>query len=72
MDMREVETRPILVEPRPEDILTSREAEILQLADRSELPCPRCGGTLVGERIVSEVYEGVMLTCLIGCQWREA
>jgi hypothetical protein len=69
--MPEAQPKPGFVHPRPEDILTTPEAEILQLADCGELPCPRCGETLSAERIVSEVYEGVVLTCLTGCGWRE-
>jgi hypothetical protein len=69
--MPEIETEPGLVEPRPEDILTTAEAEIQQLADRGQLPCPRCDKTLSAEKVVCEVYEGVVLSCLNGCGWRE-
>ena len=69
--MPETETESVIVEPRPEDILTPMEAEIQQLADRGELLCPRCDQTLSAEKVVCEVYEGVVLTCLNGCGWRE-
>jgi hypothetical protein len=69
--MPETETEPVLVEPRPEDILTTGEAEIQQLADRGHLPCPRCSNALSAQKVVYEVYEGVVLTCLEGCGWRE-
>jgi hypothetical protein len=69
--MPETEPEPVLVEPRPEDILTTMEAQIQQLADRGELPCPRCDQTLSAEKVVCEVYEGLVLTCLYGCGWRE-
>ena len=70
--MPETETKLALVEPRPEDILTTAEAKIQQLADRGQLPCPRCDQTLSAEKVVCDVYEGILLTCLNGCGWREA
>jgi hypothetical protein len=69
--MPQTEPEPVLVEPRTEDILTIVEAEIQQLADRGELPCPRCDQTLSAEKVVCDVYEGILLTCLDGCGWRE-
>ena len=69
--MLEIEMKPDLVEPRPEDILTPMEAEIQQLADRVGLPCPRCSEPLSAEKVVCEVYEGIWLMCLNGCGWRE-
>jgi hypothetical protein len=69
--MPEIEPESVLVEPRPEDILTPMEAEIQQLADRGGLPCPRCSNALSAQKVVCEVYEGVVLTCLNGCGWRE-
>jgi hypothetical protein len=58
-------------EPRPEDILTTPEAELLQAADRRERLCPRCGQPLAADMMVSEVYQGVILTCFEGCGFRE-
>jgi hypothetical protein len=69
--MPETKPEPVLVEPRAEDILTTMEAEIQQLADRGQLPCPRCGQTLSAEKVVCNVYEGILLSCLNGCGWRE-
>jgi len=67
--MFEKELYPITI--RPEDIFTAQEAEVQQLADRGELPCPWCGETLTGEKVVCDVYDGVVLTCLTGCGWQE-
>ena len=58
-------------EPRSEDILTTPEAELLQAADRRERLCPRCGQELAADMVVSEVYQGVVLTCFEGCGFRE-
>lgn len=70
--MAKTETKPILVYPRPEDILTTSEAELLQLADRGELLCPRCGTSLSGDKFVEEgVYVGIELACLESCGFRE-
>ena len=69
--MPEIEPKPVYIHLRPEDILTTLESEVLQLADRGELPCPKCGGTLFATRVVCEDYEGVVLKCLTGCQWQE-
>jgi hypothetical protein len=70
--MAETKPDPVLIEPRPEDILTGMEARIQQLADRGQLPCPRCDKALAAEKVVCEVYEGIWLICLNGCGWREA
>ena len=60
------------VHPRPTDVLTATEAQVLQLADRGELSCPRCGRGLGGEKIIEPgVYEGIVLVCLAGCGFRE-
>ena len=48
---------------RPEHVLTTQEAEVLQKAEAGVLPCPRCGQTLRAEMIVSGDYEGVVLSC---------
>jgi hypothetical protein len=69
--MPEIEPKPVVIYPRPEDILTSEEATILQRADRGELVCPRCGETLAAEKVVCAVYEGIVLTCRTGCGWQE-
>ncbi len=69
--MPEIEMKPDLIEPRPEHILTTMEAEIQQLADRGQLLCPRCEKALSAEKVVCEVYEGMLLECLTGCGWRE-
>ena len=58
-------------EPGPEDILTTPEAELLQASDRKERLCPRCGQPLAADMMVSEVYQGVILTCFEGCGFRE-
>ncbi len=49
--------------PRPEDILTSQEAHLLQQADQEKRPCPCCRQPLMGEKIISEEYEGIILFC---------
>ncbi len=70
--MPETEPKPVCVYPRPEDILTTPEAELVQLADRGELPCPRCGEPLWGDKLIKEeFYEGIALLCLEGCGLRE-
>jgi hypothetical protein len=67
--LKTTEVEPITI--HPEDILISSEAEILQLAYREELSCPRCGLALQGfKRIEPWIYEGVVLVCLGGCSWR--
>ena len=68
------EEEPHSVTPRPEEILTTQEAEVLQKAEAEVLPCPRCGQMLRAEMIVSgEYYEGVLLSCpdTGGCGFRE-
>ena len=57
------EKEPQSVTPRPEEILTTQEAEVLQKAEAGVLPCPRCGQMLRAEMIVSGDYEGVLLSC---------
>jgi len=58
------EGEPIPIVPRPEDVLTPQEAEILQQVDRGELLCPCCGQPLEGSKVVIDgVYEGVLLSC---------
>jgi hypothetical protein len=69
--MAETEPKAVVIHPQQEDIFTTGEAKIQQMADRGELLCPRCGETLAAEKVVCEVYEGVVLTCLTGCNWRE-
>ena len=66
-----LEKEPYSITIRPEDILTAREAEVQQWADWGGLPCPWCGEALMAEKVVCDVYQGVVLTCLIGCGWRE-
>ncbi len=67
------EYEPQSVTPRPEDILTAQEAEVLQKAEAGVLPCPWCGRMLRAEMIVSGDYEGVVLSCPDGgsCGFRE-
>ena len=67
------EKEPHSVTPRPEQILTSQEAEVLQKAEAGVLPCPWCGQMLRAEMIVSGDYEGVVLSCPDGggCGFRE-
>ena len=57
------EKEPQSVTPRPEDVLTTLEAEALQKAEAGVLPCPWCGQMLRAEMIVSGDYEGVVLSC---------
>lgn len=57
------EREPKLIIPRPEDILTPEEAELLQQADRGEFTCLTCGETLLAEKVICDVYEGVILFC---------
>ena len=59
--MSEVEVHRII--PRPEDILFPDEAELIQRADRGEIPCLTCGHPLQAEKVVSEYYVGVILFC---------
>jgi hypothetical protein len=64
--------QPERIDPRPTDILTSNEAQVLQVADRAELACPRCGHVLGGAKTIEPgVYEGIVLVCLAGCGFRE-
>jgi hypothetical protein len=68
--MSELEPRVII--PRPEDILTPDEADLIQRADRGELPCLTCGEPLQAEKVISEYYEGVILFCPDGrCGYME-
>ena len=57
------EKEPQSVTPRPEEILTTQEAEVLQNAEAGVLSCPWCGQMLRAEMIVSGDYEGVVLSC---------
>ena len=57
------EEAPHTVTRRPEEILTTLEAEVLQKAEAGVLPCPQCGRVLGAEMIVSADYEGVLLSC---------
>ena len=57
------EEEPHSVTPRPEEVLTSQEAEVLQKAEAGVLPCPWCGQMLRADMIVSGDYEGVVLSC---------
>ena len=57
---------------RAEDILTSKEADVLRLTDRGELPCPRCGEPLHGDKMIKDgTYVGIVLVCLDRCGFRE-
>ena len=53
-------------EVRPEDVLTSQEVDMLQRADKGELPCPECNEPLRASVIRSEVCNGVVLFCECG------
>ena len=57
------EKEPQSVTPRPEEVLTTQEAEVLQKAEAGALPCPWCGHPLMAEMIISGDYEGVVLSC---------
>ena len=67
------EKGPQSVTRRPEEILTTQEAEVLQKAEAGVLPCPWCGQMLREEMIVSGDFEGVLLSCPDrgGCGFRE-
>jgi len=68
--LKATEVKPIII--RPEDILAPKEAETLQLADRGELLCPRCGQNLYSDKLIAEgIYEGVVLVCWRRCGWYE-
>ena len=57
------------VSVRSEDILTAEQTEVLQRADRGEIPCPHCGQPLSARMVVStmpDLYEGVHLFCRDG------
>ena len=69
--MTKTELQLYAFRPRPEDILTTPEAELLQAADRREQLCPRCGQPLAADMVVNEIYQGVILSCLDGCGFRE-
>ena len=62
--MQEVEPKCIV--PKPKDILTQTEADLLQRIDRGEIPCPCCGATMWGYKMVVEEYEGIILGCNCG------
>lgn len=57
------EGEPKGVAPRPKDVFTAKEAELLHRAERGELPCLHCGQPLRAEKIVTDIYEGVVLFC---------
>jgi hypothetical protein len=66
------EKEPKLIIPCPEDILTSEEAELLQRADQGEFTCLTCGELLLAEKVICDVYEGVILFCPDGlCGYME-
>ena len=66
------EVEPKIIIPRPEDILTSDEADLIQRADRGELLCLSCGEPLQAEKVISKYYEGVILFCPDGrCGYME-
>jgi len=57
---------------KSENILTPKEAEVLQLSDRGDLSCPRCSKPLYGDKLVEEgIYISIILVCLEGCGFRE-
>ena len=58
------EGEPRYFTPRPEDILTSDEADLIQRADRGEVACLTCDRPLSWAKIVSDDYVGVVLFCL--------
>ena len=47
-------------------ILTAEEVELIQRAERKELPCPDCEQPLGWVAMIAEEYEGLILVCL-GC-----
>lgn len=58
-------------EVRVEDVLTVKEAELLEAADKGDLPCPWCGRPLAGGFVYFELedddyYAGVRLSCSCG------
>jgi hypothetical protein len=66
------EGEPRRVVPRPEQILTPEEAELIQRAEWGHLPCLICGEPLQAAKAVSECYEGVILYCPDGrCGYME-
>jgi len=66
------EGEPRRVVPRPEQILTPEEAELIQRAEWGEFPCPSCSEPLLAAKAVSECYEGVVLYCPDGsCGYTE-
>ena len=59
------------VEVRPEDVLTAKEAELLEKVKKGAVPCPWCGRPLEGEFVYFELedddfYAGVRLSCRCG------
>ena len=72
-----VEGEAKMIQHRPEDILTPKEAELLQAAEQGKRssPNPGCGLPLHGEKlIIPGVYEGIVLSCPKeegGCGFRE-
>jgi hypothetical protein len=66
-------TELIAVTIRPEDILTTAEAALLQRADRGYLPCPACQRPLQGVHMLSDLYQGIVLVCpdVEGCRFHE-
>jgi hypothetical protein len=68
----ETQSKSVLI--RSKDLLTPQQTEMLQKADRDELPCPRCGEPLQGEIVVTEAYTGLVLFCsdaVRSCGFRE-
>lgn len=70
--MSEITEKKISARPQLEGIFTENKSKVLQLADRGELPCPRCKQPLYGQKLIEVgIYEDVVLVCLEGCGWRE-
>ena len=67
------EFEPPMPGMEPEEVLTAREAEIVEMADRGQLPCPCCGRALHASKVWSDVYEGIVLYCPdeLNCKFRE-
>ena len=73
--MMEVNTSDKLtaVLERTENGLFELDRTVHQLADRGDLPCPRCGQPLSASHLNEPgIYAGVILICLRGCgEFRE-
>ncbi|MCB0171325.1 MAG: hypothetical protein KDJ52_17160 [Anaerolineae bacterium] len=58
-----LEGEPKSIAPRPEDVFTAEEAELLHRTEQGEILCWHCGQPLWAEKLVTNIYEGIVLFC---------